>query len=797
MDANTTAQEKLRRQQLLFVAQIQGGPACAEYDDEPWEETQARYNQACGAYMDSKRHGGTSPEEEAIFSQMQAQYDEKKAKHDEDLKTKSKTTMDSSKRRKASPSPLFVQQDQLDFDEEINATKTKSGSKRKRTNASKSSSESSKLLQVDEGIMYAVNRLIENAPTNMKHAAIRDGARIVHAVRQFPSGTIEYDGGDTWSMNGMQVSLKHHQLINAGWMKEQETRGKGPKGGILADDMGLGKTISALANMVHGKRTPDSQDSMTDLVVVPKSLKDQWYNEASDHTVRSSAKEIPGLGHVHEYSTDTSVKSQLRKFKEAGLVVATYSELYSGFKNFAYPNNMSEAEKEKYFDRKYRPSLSALFRFKFRSIYLDEGHDIRNPKALRTMACLKLQSEQRWVLTGTPMTNRPTDLYSVLVFIRDPTVSKLTLKEFNDKYKGPSKRDINVDWVADILQRCMGRWTHRDMLFGRRLVDIPEPIFLDICKRLSVPERIIYATVRNRLKALAIEKMTDPDSTKTYKFVSGLLMVLRQMTGHVLLIRPAIFRYLTDEDMSTIYDAIYDQKLTKWPTPSQTDEQGIKEESAEPVTPDLDPHAEDYIKALRKLQKSTTCVECEQRTQDVLWAECYHAYCEECLAKIMHDDAEHGFDKPRCRPCGLPMGRLTDQAEDEQDETPRWLNEDGKVIPSTKSSEVVKLLKSWKDPHTGDPQAKAVVFTSFKDPQKFLAATFEEEGWNFSVLTASMSSAEREKSVDEFMDDPDKFIMLATHGVGGLGLNLTAAKYVFHTRCPVAQLTRLQISHQL
>jgi hypothetical protein len=270
-----------------------------------------------------------------------------------------------------------------------------------------------------------------------------------------------------------------------------------------------------------------------------------------------------------------------------------------------------------------------------------------------------------------------------------------------------------------------------------------------------------------------------PDSTKEYPYAKGLLMVLRQMTGHVLLIRPAIFKYLTDRDMETICATIRSNSITALPEATHAlIGQNIKAESAELVVPNLDLHAEDYITALRKLQKSTTRVICKERTQDIRWAECYHAYCKSCLEEEMHHDAEQGFNKPRCKPCGLPMGQLTDKAEDAEEETPRWLNENGEVIHSTKSSVVVELLESLRDSSTGDPQAKVVVFTTFKDSHKFLEAIFEEEQWEFTVLTSSMSHAEREQSVDDFMEDPDKFIMLATNGVGGVGLNLTVATYV-------------------
>ncbi|KAH0367383.1 P-loop containing nucleoside triphosphate hydrolase protein, partial [Aureobasidium melanogenum] len=794
MDDEPETKEALIQQQLAFAAQMRDGPACPKIEEEPFEQIEKRHEAATLAYAFALMKGTLSPEEKVLWEQLDEQFETAKAKQEALLKIKTEDAQNDSKRRRASASPLFVRQDQSDHDEESDAADASTGSKRKRDKSSKESSDDPRPSKMDESVIREIlRRLAADAPADKKQKAIQDSARVLQAIRQLPSDSTEYFGKGTWKVKGMSTPLKHHQLINLGWMKQQEANTKGSKGGILADEMGLGKTLSALASVVYGKTKFGREELKTNLVLVPKSLKDQWTNEAYEHTLKPTSKHKVGLGRIHAYSTETSVKTQLREFEDAELVIATYSELCRGFKNFSYPKDMSDPEKEKYFDKKYRPKLSALFRFKFRAIYLDEGHDIRNTKALRSMACQRLKSKYRWILTGTPMTNNPTDLYSVLTFVRDPQVLNLTQKEFNDMYKGPSKNEIDVDWISSRLHSNMSRWTLQDDLFGRPLINIPKSVVKDLCVELSVPEMIIYLVLHERLRLLAIEKMDDPDNSKSYQFVAGLLMVLRQMTGHVLLIRPIIFKYLTDDDMNIIYDAMNNNKV---PTVSEL-ERIIAGEAVGPAPvkhlgPNLNPNARDYITALRKLQRSTTCTICKQRTQDIRWAECFHAYCYGCLEERMHYAAENDLSEARCVPCGIPMGHLTEEGEDKEDESPRWLTESGKVIPSTKSSSVVDLLRSWRDPTTGDPKAKAVVFTSFKDSHKLLAATFAEENWEFTTLTADMSSAEREASVDEFKDDPDKFIMLATSGVGGIGLNLTVAKQVSKRKMIELWLTRMQ-----
>lgn len=142
----------------------------------------------------------------------------------------------------------------------------------------------------------------------------------------------------------------------------------------------------------------------------------------------------------------------------------------------------------------------------------------------------------------------------------------------------------------------------------------------------------------------------------------------------------------------------------------------------------------------------------------------------------MHLAAERDRTDASCKLCKLPLGALTDAAQDAKDEKPKWLDESGRVIPSTKSSAVIDLVQTWRDPTSGDPKAKILVLATFKESHKLLAATFEEKGWNFTALTSEMSNAERNDSMSRFKLEPEIFIMLSTSGVGGTGLNLMAAK---------------------
>ncbi|CAD0106250.1 unnamed protein product [Aureobasidium uvarum] len=571
-------------EQQKLIALMKGNGASLQAQKEPFEHIQMRYNEACGAYMTMKRNGGVPPQEEVYFNQLAEQYEEAKAEQEKLEQTNTGHSLSGIKRRRQPSSSMFVQQGESDNEKRLDSTNTSAGSKRKRNEAPDRPSKYSRLVEMNKAIKRILRALVAAAPPDKKQAAIHDSARVLDAIMQFPPDWIDYEGDGLWSFKGMITPLNHHQLINAGQMRKRETSMQGPAGAIIGDDAGLGKTLSALASMMRDKTSVGSGKSITNLVLVPTGLKEQWKNEIRRHTVREPSPDYFGLGRIHLYSTKTSLKSQLEDFAEADVVIATYSELCVGICCQGIVKN---------------------------------SKDIKNGKS---------------------------------------------------------------------------------------------------------------------------EKVTNPDNTKARQYALNLLMVLRQMTGHVLLIRPGYFGHLTNEDVDTIQNRIC------------ADTQNS-----------MDLHANEYLAAVRELQKSITCVICDQRAMNPRWAECKHAYCYGCLENQMHIPAQENLGSTPCKLCECPIGRLIKEAEYEKNARSRWLNDSGKVIPSSKSAEVVKLLKDWRDPYSGDPSAKAVVLTSFKDSQRFLADTFREEGWGLTILSSDMSSAERQASVDEFINDPNKYLINYDH----------------------------------
>ncbi len=182
------------------------------------------------------------------------------------------------------------------------------------------------------------------------------------------------------------VKLYDHQKDGIGWM-----RGRGLLGGILADDMGLGKTLQALAAIpvgANGKRLPT-------VVVCPAVAKLVWQREAAKFAPDLKVTVLTGKGSF--------------RWPVAGEAVVTNFEIMPpvekrGDDKFATLDPQVEAA---------MPDGLVLI--------VDEAHKVKNWAAQRTQsmravsfACRKRHGRV-FLLTGTPLTNDPTETYSLLV----------------------------------------------------------------------------------------------------------------------------------------------------------------------------------------------------------------------------------------------------------------------------------------------------------------------------------------------------------------------------------------------
>jgi hypothetical protein len=184
----------------------------------------------------------------------------------------------------------------------------------------------------------------------------------------------------------LRAHLRGYQRAGTHWLWFMTRLGLGA---CLADDMGLGKTIQTLALLLQIKREASSKNTRPSLLVVPASLLANWKDEI--------ARFAPSLNAFFLHPSETPPETlqaaadhPVDGFSGKDLVITTYGLV---------------------------TRLPWLRQSEWRLVVLDEAQAIKNRASRQTRAVKELRAPARIALTGTPVENRPGDLWSLFDFI--------------------------------------------------------------------------------------------------------------------------------------------------------------------------------------------------------------------------------------------------------------------------------------------------------------------------------------------------------------------------------------------
>lgn len=122
---------------------------------------------------------------------------------------------------------------------------------------------------------------------------------------------------------------------------------------------------------------------------------------------------------------------------------------------------------------------TGLFAYDWWRVILDEGHNIKGRSTKTTKGACKLNSESRWILTGTPIQNKLDDLFSLVKFLRLDTWSEyFWWNTYINKYVS---NDESFDLLRGILKSILLRRTKKSTyLDGRCILELP-PKVINTC----------------------------------------------------------------------------------------------------------------------------------------------------------------------------------------------------------------------------------------------------------------------------------------------------------------------------
>jgi len=327
----------------------------------------------------------------------------------------------------------------------------------------------------------------------------------------------------------MHVKLRPYQVTGFYWMHSLRRNGLG---GILADDMGLGKTLQAIALLAsfypekewrtepekeHNNSTSDGlqldlfsqpldsgispvrSDAAVhetrpscSLVVLPASLIHNWLNEFT--------RFIPRLRiHIHVGANRVMSTNSFGRFD---VVLTTYGTM--------------------------RNDIEMLKNFNFGYIILDESQTIKNPESKATKAVFSLQGQHRLVLTGTPIQNSLSDVWSQFNFLNPGMLG--THQHFSKYYATPLSKnqdDPAAEKLNNLIKPFILRRTKEDV--APELPPVTETVVL--CS-MTDEQQSLYDSEKSKVRNLILEKFEKEGTRNSSVIVLRALMLLRQMANH-------------------------------------------------------------------------------------------------------------------------------------------------------------------------------------------------------------------------------------------------------------------------
>lgn len=307
---------------------------------------------------------------------------------------------------------------------------------------------------------------------------------------------------------GLQCTMRQYQSDGLNWLNFLQTAGLG---GCLADDMGLGKTIQTLAMLQHNKETikavpyisagqtnelfEKTEAKLTSLIIVPASLIYNW-----EHEIK---RFVPGMN-VCSYKGNQRKKST-SYFHEYDIILSSYHTI--------------------------RQDIELISSFSFHYIILDESQVIKNPASMLYRTVTRLNSEFKLVLTGTPVENSLTDLWTQLNFVNPGLLGDLAFfrREFAKPIEklGDDEKEVKL---RKIIKPFILRRTKEKVA-----TDLPpvseQTVFCD----MTDEQFKVYDEEKSSVRNSILKSISSTGLEKSAIVVLQGLMKLRQLSNHPVL----------------------------------------------------------------------------------------------------------------------------------------------------------------------------------------------------------------------------------------------------------------------
>lgn len=286
----------------------------------------------------------------------------------------------------------------------------------------------------------------------------------------------------------LKAELRPYQQTGYSWLRFVARLGLGA---CLADDMGLGKTVQVISLLLELKRE-QSKKKAASLLVVPASLIANWKSELG--------KFAPSLSYAVVHPSEVNAKGSevgLADVDVFDLIVTTYGMLVR---------------------------TDWMKRYRWRLVILDEAQAIKNSGTKQTRAVKELTAGTRIAMTGTPVENRLSDLWSLFDFLNPGLLG--TAKQFSSFVK--KLQDASVP-SFEPLRNLVRPYILRRLKTDKRVIaDLPDKTEVKAFCSLSKHQAALYQKAVEELAA----QLDATDGIQRRGIVLTQLMRLKQICNH-------------------------------------------------------------------------------------------------------------------------------------------------------------------------------------------------------------------------------------------------------------------------
>jgi SNF2 family DNA or RNA helicase len=334
--------------------------------------------------------------------------------------------------------------------------------------------------------------------------AVRMGLGATDSVNGLPVEQVQYEGWLAEWMErftgsekltplpqpeSLQAQLRPYQQYGYSWMDFLRRWGMGA---CLADDMGLGKTIQTIAMLLRIKEEQGTLPGPT-LLICPTSVVFNWHKE-----VQRFAPALTAL--MHQGPARLRGDELKQAAGDADMVLTSY----------AIARRDAEIFKE----------------IDWFGVVLDEAQNIKNPEAKQTRAIRQLPAQFRLALTGTPVENRLSELWSIMHVLHPGYLGARTA--FRQNFALPIERHGDEEAIQRLKNIASPFILRRVKTDPRVIQDLPEKQEMKVYCNLTEEQATLYESVVQKV----MERLAETEGIERKGLVLSMLMQLKQVCNH-------------------------------------------------------------------------------------------------------------------------------------------------------------------------------------------------------------------------------------------------------------------------